>query len=173
MNALRKRTFPTVAAMVAGGMLAVGTLGTVGTAHAAGAPAAPPTATAPATAADNQAAAAAFAAATSDLTPEEQEALREIAAAIWNPDLAAGWNMNAAVAEVLSEATEGILRCSEAFALVPRPPGFMPGLGYLRNYWKQIRDYFLVVKQNRTYRICVINAASRYRSPMEMASMGI
>ncbi|WP_228450025.1 hypothetical protein, partial [Streptomyces alkaliterrae] len=112
-------------------------------------------------------------AATSDLTPEEQEALREIAAAIWNPDLAAGWNMNAAVAEVLSEATEGILRCSEAFALVPRPPGFMPGLGYLRNYWKQIRDYFLVVKQNRTYRICVINAASRYRSPMEMASMGI
>ncbi|MEJ8645965.1 hypothetical protein WKI68_41660 [Streptomyces sp. MS1.HAVA.3] len=81
--------------------------------------------------------------------------------------------MNADVADVLSEVTGGILKCSEAFALVPRPPGFVPGLGYLRQYWKQIRDYFLVVRDNRTYRACVVSAAAHYRSIIEMASAGI
>ncbi|MEV5982589.1 hypothetical protein [Streptomyces sp. NPDC052114] len=109
----------------------------------------------------------------SDPTPEEQERLREIAGSIWTPELAAGWNMNADVADVLSEVTGGILKCSEAFALVPRPPAFMPGLSYLRQYWKQIRDYFLVVKENRTYRACVVSAAAHYRSIIEMASAGI
>ncbi|WP_339151884.1 hypothetical protein WID27_07275 [Streptomyces sp. F41] len=108
-----------------------------------------------------------------DPTPEEQERLREIAGAIWTPQLAAGWNMNAEVAGVLSEATERILQCSEAFALVPRPPGFVPGLGYLVQYWKNLRDYFLVVKDNRTYRACVVSTAAYYRSIIEMASAGI
>lgn len=81
--------------------------------------------------------------------------------------------MNAEVADVLSEVTGGILKCSEAFALVPRPPGFVPGLSYLRQYWKQIRDYFLVVRENRTYRACVVSAAAHYRSIIEMASAGI
>ncbi|MFC9028354.1 hypothetical protein ACOZFM_06965 [Streptomyces arboris] len=108
-----------------------------------------------------------------DPTPEEQEQLREIAGAIWTPQLAAGWNMNAEVADVLSQATERILQCSEAFALVPRPPGFVPGLGYLVQYWKNLRDYFLVVKDNRTYRACVVSTAAYYRSIIEMASAGI
>ncbi|MGW1293903.1 hypothetical protein [Streptomyces sp. NPDC002533] len=108
-----------------------------------------------------------------DPTPEEQEHLREIAGAIWTPQLAAGWNMNAEVADVLSQATDQILRCSEAFALVPRPPGFVPGLGYLVQYWKNLRDYFLVVKDNRTYRACVVTTAANYRSAIEMASAGI
>ncbi|MDT0610454.1 hypothetical protein [Streptomyces lancefieldiae] len=109
----------------------------------------------------------------SDPTPEEQEQLRAIAGAIWTPELAAGWNMNAEVANVLSTATGEILKCSEAFALVPRPAGFVPGLGYLVNYGKNLRDYFLVVKSDRTYRACVVTAAANYRSPIEMASMGI
>ncbi|WP_445399029.1 hypothetical protein ACSMX9_00695 [Streptomyces sp. LE64] len=109
----------------------------------------------------------------SDPTPEEQQRLREIAGAIWTPHLAAGWNMNAEVAGVLSQATERILACSEAFALVPRPPGFIPGLGYLVQYWKNLRDYFLVVKDNRTYRACVVSTAAYYRSIIEMASAGI
>ncbi|MEU9992813.1 hypothetical protein AB0E10_39720 [Streptomyces sp. NPDC048045] len=108
-----------------------------------------------------------------DPTPEEQEHLREVAGAIWTPELAAGWNMNADVADVLSTATGEILKCSEAFALVPRPPGFLPGIGYLVGYWKNLRDYFLVVKDNRTYRACVVTAAANYRSAVEMASMGI
>ncbi|MFF9496861.1 hypothetical protein [Streptomyces flaveolus] len=109
----------------------------------------------------------------SDPTSEEQEQLRAIAGAIWTPELAAGWNMNAEVANVLSTATGEILKCSEAFALVPRPAGFVPGLGYLVNYWKNLRDYFLAVKSDRTYRACVVTAAANYRSPIEMASMGI
>ncbi|SDE12940.1 hypothetical protein [Streptomyces prasinopilosus] len=109
----------------------------------------------------------------SDPTPEEQQQLREVAGAIWTPQLAAGWNMNAEVADVLSTATGEILRCSEAFSLVPRPPGFVPGLGYLVSYWKNLRDYFLVVKDNRTYRACVVTTAANYRSAIEMASIGI
>lgn len=31
----------------------------------------------------------------------------------------------------------------------------------------------LVVKDNRTYRACVVTAAANYRSAIEMASMGI
>lgn len=112
-------------------------------------------------------------AAQSDPTPDEQAKLREIAGAIWTPELAAGWNMNSEVAEVLSTATGEILRCSAAFSLVPRPPGFVPGAGYLLQYWKNLRDYFLAVKDNRTYRACVVNAAAFYRTPIEMASMGI
>ncbi|MDT0491395.1 hypothetical protein ACIOD0_01720 [Kitasatospora albolonga] len=130
----------------------------------------------PAQAAGNGAAAAPAAAELrlqADPTPQEQEHLREIAGAIWTPQLAAGWNMNAEVADVLSQATERILQCSEAFALVPRPPGFVPGLGYLVQYWKNLRDYFLVVKDNRTYRACVVSTAAYYRSIIEMASAGI
>ncbi|MFI1439196.1 hypothetical protein [Streptomyces fructofermentans] len=106
-------------------------------------------------------------------SPEEEAHLREVAASIWNADLAAGWNMNPEVADVLSTATGEILRCSEAFALVPRPPGFVPGVGYLLNYWKNLKDYFLAVKDNRSYRACVVTAAANYRSAIEMASMGI
>ncbi|KES06591.1 hypothetical protein BU52_14340 [Streptomyces toyocaensis] len=109
----------------------------------------------------------------SDPTPEEQNRLREVAGAIWTPQLAAGWNMNAEAADVLSTATGEILRCSEAFSLVPRPPGFVPGLGYLVSYWKNLRDYFLAVKDDRTCRACVVTAAVNYRSAIEMASMGI
>lgn len=117
--------------------------------------------------------AAPAATAEADPTPEEQQRLREIAGAIWTPQLAAGWNMNSEVEAVLSTATGEILKCSEAFALVPRPPAFFPGPSYLRQYWKQIRDYFLVVKENRTYRVCVVATAANYRSAIEMASMGI
>ncbi|MFD7898016.1 hypothetical protein ACFV0C_31565 [Streptomyces sp. NPDC059568] len=106
-------------------------------------------------------------------TPEEQEKLRAVAGAIWNDSLAAGWDMNSDVADVLSTATGEILRCSEAFALVPRPAGFIPGLGYLVNYWKNLRDYFLAVSQDRTYRACVNTTALNYRSAIEMASAGI
>ncbi|MCF3119638.1 hypothetical protein IPZ68_07930 [Streptomyces arenae] len=144
-------------ALLAAGVMTVG--GAVGTAQATE----PAAARSAATAVTVQ----------SDPTPEEQERLREIAGSIWTPQLAAGWNMNADVADVLSEVTGGILKCSEAFALVPRPPAFMPGLSYLRQYWKQIRDYFLVVKENRTYKACVVSAAAHYRSIIEMASAGI
>ncbi len=109
----------------------------------------------------------------SDPTPEEQEALRVVAGAIWTPELAAGWNMNADVADVLSTATGEILRCSERFALVPRPPGFVPGLLYLVTYALNLRDYFRAVRDNRTYRACVVTAAANYRTPIELASMGI
>ncbi|MEU1278570.1 hypothetical protein [Streptomyces sp. NPDC005805] len=157
-----------VAATAAAGLLA-GVLG-AGVAVAQPAPDRATAATAPAVAAADDTTPAVAAA--DDTTPDEQR-LREIAGSIWTPQLAAGWNMNSEVEAILSTATGEILRCSEAFALVPRPPAFFPGPSYLRQYWKQIRDYFLVVKDNRTYRACVVATAANYRSPIEMASMGI
>lgn len=154
---VRSLRLSAVALVAAGAIVAVGAAGPVQAAEAPG----------------GRPAAVSAGALPADPTPEEQEQLREIAASIWTPQLAAGWNMNAEVADVLSEVTGGILKCSEAFALVPRPPGFVPGLSYLRQYWKQIRDYFLVVKENRTYRACVVSAAAHYRSIIEMASAGI
>ncbi|WP_260333773.1 hypothetical protein [Streptomyces beigongshangae] len=151
----------TYAAAVTAAALFLGVCGTAAT--AATGPAAAP--------ASSAAAAPAFG--PSSFTPEEEAHLREVAAAIWNADLAAGWNMNPEVADVLSTATGEILRCSEAFALVPRPAGFVPGVGYLLNYWKNLKDYFLAVKDNRTYRACVVTAAANYRSAIEMASIGI
>ncbi|MEW2528052.1 hypothetical protein [Streptomyces sp. NPDC047071] len=155
MSMQRTRLVPAVAALVVGGLLATGTASVASAADT----------TAPGSVTEQRVL-------LGSLPPEEQEQLRQIAAAIW-PDQAAGWDMNTDVADVLSQATGEILRCSEAFALVPRPPAFLPGLSYLRNYWKQLRDYFLVVKENRTYRICVVNVARNYRTAMEMASMGI
>ncbi|MER8226311.1 hypothetical protein ABTZ58_38600 [Streptomyces sp. NPDC094143] len=37
----------------------------------------------------------------------------------------------------------------------------------------RLRDYFLAVKDNRTYRACVVTTFANYRSPIEIASMGI
>ncbi|MFJ4686955.1 hypothetical protein ACIQNG_26770 [Streptomyces sp. NPDC091377] len=144
-----------VALAVSGALLAVGSVGQ--------AQAAPSGGHAPAAQVELQ----------SEPTAEEQEKLREIAASIWTPELAAGWNMNAAVADVLSEATDRIIQCSAAYALVPKPPGFRPGLGYLVSYWKNIRDYFLAVRGDRQYKACVVSTAAYYRSIIEMASQGI
>ncbi|MEE1939863.1 hypothetical protein V1L54_10670 [Streptomyces sp. TRM 70361] len=157
------RLLSAVALVAAGSVLATGTAGAAGTTKADRDPA-------HRTAAE---ATALRAGAAADLTPEEQEQLRELAGAIWTPQLAANWNMNPAVADVLSQATDSILRCSEAFALVPRPPGFIPGVSYLLKYAKQLKEYFQAVSQNRTYRICVVNAAASYRTAIEMASLGI
>ncbi|MEU7168587.1 hypothetical protein AB0A70_28740 [Streptomyces morookaense] len=107
-----------------------------------------------------------------DPTPDEQAQLRVVAAAIWNQQLADGWNMNNDVADVLSQATGAILKCSEAFALVPKPPGFIPGLSYLAKYALQLRNYFQAVQGNRTYRTCVVAASADYRTAIELASMG-
>ncbi|MFE2846980.1 hypothetical protein ACFXKS_26200 [Streptomyces scopuliridis] len=150
-----------MALTAAGAILSVGT---AGAAHAAAGASEAPAA---------RAATSASVAFSSDPTPEEQERLRQIAGAIWNDSLAAGWNMNSDVAAILSTATGEILKCSEAFALVPRPAGFIPGLGYLVNYWKNLRDYFLVVTNDRTYGACVKATALNYRSAIEMASAGI
>ncbi|HEU4413025.1 MAG TPA: hypothetical protein VFS43_47725 [Polyangiaceae bacterium] len=108
-----------------------------------------------------------------DPTPEEREKLRAVAGAIWTPELAAGWDMNADVADVLSQATESILTCSEAFSLVPKPAGFLPGLAYLVTNALSLVNYFQAVRGNQTYRPCVVTAAANYRSAIEMASMGI
>ncbi|KAF1017114.1 MAG: hypothetical protein GAK31_00373 [Stenotrophomonas maltophilia] len=104
---------------------------------------------------------------------EEQEALRSVAAAIWNPSLAANWEMNAAVGEVIGTATKEILDCSAAFGLVPKPVGWVPGWSYIAKSAKDVLLYLTGVSAHRTYRTCVVGAAYNWRSSMDMASAGI
>jgi len=102
----------------------------------------------------------------------EQAQLRIVAAAIWDQNLADGWDMNSDVADVLSSATHAILICSEAFSLVPKPAGWVPGLAYLVKYAVNLKDYFQAVSGSRIYKTCVSGAAYNYRSPMDIASSG-
>ncbi|MFD2415575.1 hypothetical protein [Amycolatopsis pigmentata] len=106
-------------------------------------------------------------------SPSDQDQLRIVAAAIWGQDLANGWDMNTDVANVLSDATHAILTCSAAFSLVPKPPGWVPGITYLVKYALNLRNYFLAVSGNRTYAACVSGTALNYRSAMEIASAGV
>ncbi len=108
-----------------------------------------------------------------DPSPSDQDSLRQIAAAIWNQSLADGWDMNSDVADVLSQATQAILTCSTAFSLVPKPPGWQPGLWYLVTYVKNIVYYFQAVNGSRTYQACISGTALNFRSAIEIASTGV
>lgn len=117
-------------------------------------------------------------AAAADLpTQEQQDAMRVVAGNIWTPSLAAGWEMNNDVAVVLGTATQEIYKCSEAFALVPKPVPlpiltFGALVLYFAKYSLNVVNYFKALLQHRTYRACVVTAAANYRTPMELASMG-
>ncbi|HDS1126594.1 MAG: hypothetical protein KH046_14855 [Stenotrophomonas maltophilia] len=96
--------------------------------------------------------------------------MRSVAAAIWSAELASGWNMNTEVGHVLGEATKHIMDCSAAFSLVPKPVGWVPGWSYVAQMSVQIVAYVTGVSGHRVYRSCVITAASRQRSFIELAS---
>src|SRR5690606_6500353 len=91
IGSLRTRAALTTVAVTAAAGLLAGVAG-AGTAQAQPAAVEHPTAERAAPAATAEA----------DPTPEEQQRLREIAGAIWTPQLAAGWNMNSEVEAVLS-----------------------------------------------------------------------
>lgn len=106
-------------------------------------------------------------------TPEDQEQMRKVASAIWGDALAAGWDMNAEVGDILGALTKEIMECSNAFDLVPRPVGWIPGWGYVAKTAVQITAYLIGVKKDRVYKTCVFVAALNWRSRIEMASAGI
>ncbi len=106
------------------------------------------------------------------LGPEEQAALRSVAAAIWSAEMASRWNMNTEVGRVLGETTKYILDCSAAFSLVPKPVGWVPGWAYVVSTSVQIVAYVTGASAHRVYRTCVIGTASRQRSSIELASGG-
>ena len=107
------------------------------------------------------------------MSPSDQNQLCTVVASIWSQSLADGWEMNEDVGNVASDATSSILNCSAAFSLVPKPVGFLPGVGYLVSNASNVVLYITGVKGNRQYKICVDTAARSYRSAIELASLGI
>ncbi|ALG12234.1 hypothetical protein [Kibdelosporangium phytohabitans] len=110
---------------------------------------------------------------TADPTPEEQDAPRSVATAIWTPELAGRWTMNNDLADVPSTATDSILRCSEAFSLVPKPPGFVRRAGIPGEVRAKSRRLLPHRARHWTYRVCVVNTARNYRTAIERASEGV
>lgn len=105
----------------------------------------------------------------------DQEAAKTIATNIWGASVANSWDYNAEVGVVLSQAVQAISTCSANFSLVPKPPGYgaAPGLSYIGKYFTNIIAYITGVKQQPTYKTCIVTVAASYRSAMEMASLGI
>ncbi|WP_232293411.1 hypothetical protein [Stigmatella aurantiaca] len=106
-------------------------------------------------------------------SPGEQVELRKVAASIWNGSLAASWNMNAEVGDILGTVTHEIMECSAAFNLVPKPVGWVPGWSYVTKSALSIVAYVTGVSRDRQYKGCVNSAAANWRSAIEMASADI
>ncbi|MDC0710279.1 hypothetical protein POL68_17515 [Stigmatella sp. ncwal1] len=106
-------------------------------------------------------------------SPHDQGELRKVAASIWNGSLAASWDMNADVGDILGTVTHEIMECSAAFNLVPKPVGWVPGWSYVAKSALSIVAYVTGVSTNRQYKACVNTAALNWRSAIEMASAGI
>lgn len=105
----------------------------------------------------------------------DQEAALTIATNIWGASIANSWDYNSEVGVVLSQAVDAINTCSANFSLVPKPPGYgaAPGLAYIGTYFSKILAYITGVKAQPTYRTCIVTVAANYRTPMELASLGI
>jgi len=104
-----------------------------------------------------------------------KDAAKAIATNIWGASIANSWEYNEDVGVVLSQAVQAITTCSNNFSLVPKPPGYgaAPGLLYIGKYFAKITSYLTGVKKQPTYRTCIVTVAAKYRSAMEMASLGI
>ncbi|MCC8538749.1 hypothetical protein ACDH70_04415 [Xanthomonas axonopodis pv. poinsettiicola] len=108
-----------------------------------------------------------------DPNAAEQAEMRKVAASIWGQSLADGWDMNAAVGDILGTVTKEIMECSEAYSLVPKPVGWIPGWSYVAKTALQIVTYVAGVHKDRRYKVCVDSAALNWRTPIEAASLGI
>ncbi|ATB34429.1 hypothetical protein [Melittangium boletus] len=106
-------------------------------------------------------------------SPGNQVELRKVAASIWNGSLAARWDMNAEVGDILGIVTHEIMECSVAFSLVPKPAGWVPGWLYVAESALSIVTYVTGVSKDRQYKACVNTAALNWRSAIELASAGI
>jgi hypothetical protein len=106
-------------------------------------------------------------------TPEDQVELRKVAASVWGTGLASGWDMNAAVGDILGTVTNEIMECSAAFSLVPKPVGWVPGWSYVAKSALSIVAYVTGVSKDRRYQTCVNGAAANWRSAIEIASAGL
>ncbi|WP_313087158.1 hypothetical protein [Stutzerimonas nitrititolerans] len=115
------------------------------------------------------------------LTPEQIEVTKALVSSIWTPSIANSLNYNEEVEEVVRLATQQIGQCSayiyNLFAALTL--GAVGGAAVI--YSKQwMRDLGLDVakavadnKNNFQARACINTAAASYRSPLEMASLGI
>lgn len=107
----------------------------------------------------------------SSISEPEKQAVRAVIESIWSRHDAESWDINPMLVTVLSEVTKNILSCSKGMSLVPRPPAFQPGLGWLVSYHRNIVDYFRVVRGSMRYSACITATAGAWKSQMELASI--
>ncbi|HEX7816836.1 hypothetical protein [Dyella sp.] len=110
---------------------------------------------------------------TGSLTPEDKIELKKVAMSIWPGEVSKNWEMNEAAGDILGTVTKHIMDCSSAFSLVPKPVGWVPGWLYVAKTSAAIVAYVAGVSKNRVYSICVTTAASKWRTDIELAAIGI
>ena len=78
-------------------------------------------------------------------------------------------NINENVIEEVEKLLAEAMKCSKAMDFVPRPG--IPSLSYIRNQLAAI--VLRVIRNDKIYDICKVNAANNFRSAIEIASLGI
>lgn len=112
------------------------------------------------------------------LTPEEQERVKATVAAIWNQSIADSLDYNDEVAEVVLKAVKAISECSESIKKLLIDATSEVAALYLTIPWllelgRDIAAELVTSKVVGSHRACINTAAANWRSPLEMASLGI
>ena len=110
-----------------------------------------------------------------DNTHGEQN-LRKIASLIWDYDgskISTNWEMNEEVTSIIVRAVNEINSCTRSARLIYMPGTILNNGVDIFSQALDIIDFIKAIATNRRAESCIVMTASRWRSPIEMASMGI
>lgn len=110
-----------------------------------------------------------------DNTHGEQN-LRKIASLIWDYDgskISTNWEMNEEVTSIIVRAVNEINSCTRSARLIYMPGTILNNGVDIFSQALDIIDFIRAIATNRRAESCIVMTASRWRSPIEMASMGI
>jgi len=101
----------------------------------------------------------------------EKELLKEFLVSLYG-NQANNWNMSEEVFNITYKMIEGASSCSDAMDLVPRPHAL--GKAPIQYLKKEIRKNFIRELKDRKeyYKACLGLTALRYKSPIEIATLG-
>lgn len=108
------------------------------------------------------------------MSDTEKEQLRVILGSIYNDQTVSSWTMNNRVYRVLVEMMKASSQCTFAMHFVPRPAPFggNPTTWLAKEAVKALLRYFSD-DENKHYLVCLKVSASKYRTKIQLAGMGL
>lgn len=112
------------------------------------------------------------------LTVQEQESLKAVVASIWNQSIADSLDYNDDVAEVVRTAVEEIGKCSKGITdlfidITKDVAEKIFTLPWLLKLGMKVGAELAKANVSGANRACINTPAANWRSPLEMASLGI